>query len=217
MSYAHNWPTKIWFFCSLPAREGGSTPITSDREVLGLIDPKIKTRFMEKGVMYVRNYGQGLDMTWEEAFQTDDRAAVEVYCRQAGTQYEWGPGERLKTRHLGQVMVKHPKTGEWVWFNHAHMFHISNLEPEVRSALLSEFKDDEVPRNAFYGDGSPIETAVLDEIRDVYWRSAVTFPWRQGDLLLLDNFLTSHGREPFVGPRQILVAMSELYVNNATA
>jgi hypothetical protein len=31
--------------------------------------------------------------------------------------------------------------------------------------------------------------------------------------MMLDNFLTSHGRESFIGPRQILVAMSELYTN----
>jgi alpha-ketoglutarate-dependent taurine dioxygenase len=41
----------------------------------------------------------------------------------------------------------------------------------------------------------------------------VIFPWRQDDILMLDNFLVSHGREPFVGPRRILVAMAELYTS----
>lgn len=215
MSYSHNWPTKIWFFCAKPARQGGSTPIANDREVFNLIDPKIKQRFLEKGVMYVRNYGEGLDMSWQVAFQTEDRSVVEEYCRVARTQFEWREGNRLRTRQVRQVTVRHPKTGEEVWFNHAHLFHISNMAAEVRAALLSEFKEDEVPRNAFYGDGSPIESSVLDEIRDVYWNSAVIFPWRQDDILLVDNFLVSHGREPFVGPRKILVAMAELYTNLA--
>jgi len=210
MSYSHNWPAKIWFYCEQPAQRGGATPIANDREVFNLIDPKIKERFMEKGVMYVRNYGEGLDMSWQEAFQTDDKSVVEGYCRRANTQFEWRERDRLRTRQVGQITVRHPKTGETVWFNHAHLFHLSNLAAEVRDALLSEFKDDEVPRNAFYGDGSPIESSILDEIRAVYERSAVTFPWRQGDILMLDNFLTSHGREPFVGPRQILVVMAEL-------
>jgi len=212
MSYSHNWPTKIWFYCAQPAQHGGSTPIANDREVFNLIDPKIKERFLEKGVMYVRNYGEGLDMSWQVAFQTDDRSVVEAYCRQASAQFEWRDGDRLRTRQARQVTARHPKTGDLVWFNHAHMFHISNLTQEVRDALLSEFKEDEIPRNAFYGDGSPIESSILDEIRDVYARSAVIFPWRQGDILMLDNFLASHGREPFVGPRKILVVMAELYV-----
>ncbi|MFN2414368.1 MAG: TauD/TfdA family dioxygenase, partial [Pyrinomonadaceae bacterium] len=35
----------------------------------------------------------------------------------------------------------------------------------------------------------------------------------EGDVMMLDNFLSSHGREPFAGPRRILVAMAELYTN----
>jgi alpha-ketoglutarate-dependent taurine dioxygenase len=215
MSYSHNWPSKIWFYCAQPAQLGGSTPIADDREVFNLIDQKIKDRFMGKGVMYVRNYGEGLDLSWQEAFQTDKRSVVEEYCRQARTIFEWREGDRLRTRQIRQVTVKHPKTGEMIWFNHAHLFHLSNLTAEVRHALLSEFRDDEIPRNAFYGDGSPIESSILDEIRNVYDRSAVIFPWHLGDILMLDNFLVSHGRQPFVGPRNILVAMAELYTNQA--
>jgi hypothetical protein len=94
------------------------------------------------------------------------------------------------------------------------MFHLSNLQPVVRESLLSQFKEEDLPRNAYYGDGSPIETSVLDEIRGIYQETAIHFPWQRGDILMLDNFLASHGREPFVGPRKIVVAMAELYTNN---
>jgi hypothetical protein len=30
---------------------------------------------------------------------------------------------------------------------------------------------------------------------------------------MLDNFLASHGRESYVGPRRVVVAMAELYTN----
>ena len=33
--------------------------------------------------MYVRNFGDGLDMPWQRVFQTTDKAVVEEYCRQA--------------------------------------------------------------------------------------------------------------------------------------
>ncbi|HEX5708017.1 MAG TPA: TauD/TfdA family dioxygenase [Pyrinomonadaceae bacterium] len=215
MSYSHNWPTKIWFYCAQPARRGGATPIASDRKVFALIDPAVKEIFLRRKVMYVRNYGEGLDLSWQEAFQTDDRAAVEEYCRRASMTCEWRAGDRLRTRAVRQVVATHPKTGETVWFNHAHMFHISNVEPSAREALLAHFGEDELPRNAFYGDGTPIEGDVLADIRRVYNEAAVTFEWRAGDVLLLDNFLASHGREPFEGPRSVLVAMAELYTNEA--
>src|ERR1700754_2837743 len=104
------------------------------------------------------------------------------------------------------IVVTHPSTGETVWFNHAHMFHVSNLEAKVRESLLREFTEEYLPRNAYYGDGSKIESSILEEIRETYYQTAVTFKWEKGDVLLLDNILASHGREPFVGPRKVLVA-----------
>ena len=213
MSYSHNWPTKIWFYCERPAAEMGATPITDDRKIIHLIPPEIKERFMQKKVMYVRNYGEGVDMSWQEVFQTEDRAAVEEYCRKVHTEFEWRGANRLRTRQIRQAVATHPQTGDTVWFNHAHMFHVSNLQPAVREALLSEFKEDELPRNAFYGDGTSIESSVLESIRDLYLKQAVIFPWQKGDVLMVDNFLASHGREPFVGARKVLVAMAELYTN----
>jgi alpha-ketoglutarate-dependent taurine dioxygenase len=102
-----------------------------------------------------------------------------------------------------------------VWFNQAHLFHISNLEPAVAESLLSIIKEEELPRNAYYGDGSPIETSVLDSIRDAYSRATVSFPWQQGDILMLDNMLTAHGRTPFEGPRKVVVAMADAYTDPA--
>jgi alpha-ketoglutarate-dependent taurine dioxygenase len=213
MSYSHNWPTRLFFFCDLPAQEGGCTPITDDRKLIQLLDPDVKQRFLEKKVMYVRNYGEGVDMPWQEVFQTSDRQQVEAYCREAHMEVEWRDHDRLRTRAIRQVLATHPQTGDVLWFNHAHLFHMSNLEPAVRQALLSEFQPDELPRNAFYGDGTAIEDGVLDQIRQTYSQAAVRFPWRKGDVLLVDNFLVSHGRDPFKGPRRILVSMAELYTN----
>ena len=215
MSYSHNWPLKLWFYCDLPAVEGGATPIASDRVVFERIDPRIKEVFMEKKVMYTRNFSEGFDLPWQDVFQTTDKSVVESYCRQANTEFEWRDGNRLRTRQVRQAVAVHPKTGETVWFNHAHMFHTSNLSPLVRESLLAEFTEEYLPRNAYYGDGSPIPDAVLEEIREIYRQTAVAFEWRKGDVLFVDNILASHGRHPFVGPRKILVAMSELYVNEA--
>ena len=211
MSYSHNWPAQLWFCCAQPAAEGGRTPIAEDRKVIRLIAPEIQEEFRAKGVMYVRNYGEGVDLSWQDAFQTTDPNVVEEYCRKAGMQVEWRDRDRLRTRAMRQVYAVHPVTGDRVWFNHAHMFHQSNLPAEVRESLLEEFAEDELPRNAFYGDGSPIDDDVLAEIRRVYDEAAHRFFWQRGDVLLVDNFLVSHGREPFSGPRQILVAMANLY------
>lgn len=208
-AYTTEWPMKIWFYCAQASPEGGYTPIADSREVYRHIPVRIRERFIEKGVMYVRNYGNGLDVPWTKVFNTADRQAVERFCRVAGIVYEWKPDGELRTRQVCQAVAVHPRTNETVWFNQAHLFHVSNLEPAVREALLSVVSEADLPRQACYGDGTAIETAVLDEIRDAYQCQAVQFPWQKGDVLMLDNMLAAHGRTPFKGPRKILVAMAE--------
>jgi alpha-ketoglutarate-dependent taurine dioxygenase len=213
MSYSHNWPTRIWFHCAQPAVSGGATPIADDRLVFERLSPAVKEPFLRKKVMYVRNYGEGVDLPWREAFQTSSRAEVEEYCRGANVRFEWLDRDRLRTRQVRQAVATHPETGDTVWFNHAHMFHDSNLPASARAALFAEFAPDELPRNAFFGDGSAIDPALLAAVRQTYRETAVCFTWQSRDVLLLDNILSSHGRQPFVGPRRVLVAMSDLYTN----
>jgi alpha-ketoglutarate-dependent taurine dioxygenase len=208
-SYASAWPLKLFFYCHVPAASGGETPISETRHILSVMDPALRRRFVERGVMYVRNFGAGLGLPWTTVFGTDDRAEVEAYCRRAGMQCEWLGGDRLRTRHVRPAVAAHPRLGQPVWFNHATFFHVTTLEPMVRDALLSAFPEDELPNNTYYGDGSPIEEAALDELRGLYTAGTVSLPWQRGDVMLVDNMLVAHGRAPFTGQRKVLVAMTE--------
>jgi alpha-ketoglutarate-dependent taurine dioxygenase len=210
MSYSHNWPWLVYFYCDVPAACGGATPLASERAVFGRIPAEIRERFQRGGVRYVRNFGAELDLPWQEVFQTADRSVVEAYCRQSGTDFEWTGSDGLRTSAVRQAVARHPRTGERVWFNHAHLFHMSNMPPEVAEALLSDVGEHGLPRNAFYGDGEPIPNEVITLIGDLYRDAAVSFPWHRGDVLVVDNYLAVHGREPFTGDRRILVAMSDL-------
>jgi len=160
--------------------------------------------------MYVRNYGDGIGLTWHEAFQTSSRREVEEYCRAASITCEWKDNDRLKTKQIFRAIVAHPKTKEPVWFEHTAFFHISSLESSVRDTLTREFEEDDLPFNTYYGDGSTIEESVLDQIRQAYRELACVFSWQKGDVLLIDNMLVSHAREPFTPPRKVLVAMADL-------
>jgi alpha-ketoglutarate-dependent taurine dioxygenase len=213
MSYSHNWPEKIWFCCMQPAEERGATPIAQERVVTAGLPARITAPFIEKQVMYVRNFGRHLDLTWQEAFQTTDRQDVERYGAASGMQIEWLDDDRLRTRQVRQAVVRHPRTGEQLWFNHTHLFHVSSLGDDMSRELLRQFAPDDLPRHALYGDGSAIDPGLLNEIRHHYMACAQIFTWRTGDMLLLDNFLVAHGREPFRGPRRVLVAMADLYTS----
>lgn len=209
MSYTSQWPLRIWFLSVEPAAEGGETPLADSRRVYQRIPSEIRERFARLGVLYVRNYGGGLDLPWEEVFQTADRGEVERFCAEAGIAHEWLAGNRLRTRQVCQAVAVHPQTGETVWFNQAHLFHVSSLPRELREHLLARLPEEDLPRNTYYGDGSPIEPAALEAVREAFDRESVAFPWRRGDLLAVDNMLVAHGRRPFRGPRKVLVAMAQ--------
>ena len=208
-SYGMSWPMRICFFCQEAPLTGGETPIADCRKVYQFLDPEIRERFIEKQVMYARNYGSKIDLSWQTAFQTTDRAEVEDYCRNAPIDFEWLDGDRLRTRQVRESVARHPKTREVVWFNQAHLFHMSNLDDDIRESLEATFDAQELPRNAYYGDGSAIANWELDEVRKAFAKATVLFRWRPGDVLLLDNMLVAHGRTPYTGDRKILVAMAD--------
>lgn len=207
-SYARQWPMRIWFHCAQASVEGGATPVADSRVVHDRLDPALRQRFERKRLMYVRNYGQGLDLPWQQVFGTEDRLVVAAYCRAQGIDFEWARDGELRTRQICQAVARHPVSGAAVWFNQAHLFHVSALEPAVREALLNVVDEPDLPRNVYYGDGSPLEAAALDEIRQVYREEALRTPWETGDVLMLDNMLMAHGRDPFKGPRKVVVAMA---------
>ncbi|SQD76619.1 TauD/TfdA family dioxygenase [Moritella yayanosii] len=208
-AYTLNWPMKIWFHCITPAETEGETPIADSRLIYNKIDPKIRQHFDSKKLKYVRNYGNGLDLPWEKVFGTKDKKQVERFCLANKINFEWNLDGDLRTSQVCQAVAQHPKTHEMVWFNQAHLFHISNLEANIREVLLSVVDEEDLPRNVYYGDGSPIEDSILAEIRGVLDECTIKFPWQAGDILMLDNMLVAHSRSRFTGARKVVVAMAE--------
>jgi alpha-ketoglutarate-dependent taurine dioxygenase len=209
-SHMSSWPSKINFFCVTVAKEGGATPIVDCRKVYQQLLPEVRGKFQEKGLMYVRNFSAGLDVSWQRFFGTEDRELVEASCQRSGMTCEWHGDADLRLSQRCRAVLRHPRTGELSFFNQVQLHHVHCLEPEVRQSLLSLFRREDLPRHVYYGDGTPIEDAVMDHIGEVYEANAVRFQWRQGDLVSLDNMLTAHARDPYVGPRKIVVALGDM-------
>ena len=208
-SYTKSWPKRICFYCAIAPKQNGETPIADSRVVYKKIDDSVKQKFEAKGVLYVRNYNKGIDLSWEEVFQTDNKDAVSKFCADNDIEAIWNKtGPELTTKQKCQATYIHPLTNEKVWFNQAHLFHASALSDNDLDILLNEVGEHHLPRNTFYGDGEPIELEVLEHIREIYEKEKVKFQWKRRDLMILDNVLTAHAREPFVGDRKIVVAMA---------
>lgn len=209
-SHMHRWPMKIWFYCVKPAEKYGATPILDCRQTYQRLDPALIKRFAEKKLMYVRNFIEGLDVSWQQFFMTTDKGRVEDYCRRVSIDFEWKGENKLTTRQICQAIARHPYTNEMVFFNQIQLHHISCLDQAVRKSMLSLFSEEELPRNVYYGDGTAIEDSVVAEISALYEELAVRFQWQTGDVLMVDNMLVAHARDPFEGTRKLLVAMAEI-------
>ena len=79
-SYKRSFPMKLFFYCARPSEVGGETPVVDCRAVLKRLSPSITKTFLERKWMYVRNFGNGIGVPWEEAFNTTDRSVVEPHA-----------------------------------------------------------------------------------------------------------------------------------------
>jgi len=208
-SYNVTWPMRIFFHCLVPAQSGGATPLTDCRRVYQRISEGTRLKF-ENGYCYSRYFGSGLGLTWEEAFQTARRDEVEEYCKLNDISFAWEAHGGLSTRQIRPAVELHPETAEATWFNHLTFFNVATLGQAVAEALLS-FGKEQLPNNTYYADGTDIESSVLAELRAAYEAETVKFEWRKGDILVLDNMLVGHGRDPFTPPREVVVGMAEPY------
>ncbi|MFM0286812.1 TauD/TfdA family dioxygenase [Paraburkholderia megapolitana] len=215
-SYQRNWPLRVAFCCLTAARTGGETPIADMREVTRRIGARILENFETKKVRYVRHYRPHIDIPWQTVFQTSDRSQVAAFCEDNGIEHEWLDDDTLRTSQINQGVAYHPRTHDKVFFNQAHLFHISNLEAALASSMVSFFGEDRLPRNSFYGDGSAFDPADLERIRNAYRESTIAFAWQQGDVLLVDNMRVAHGRNPFEGERKVIVSLLDPYSPDAT-
>ncbi len=208
-SFNFEWPGKICFGCVRPAATGGETPLVDSRTIARQVDRGVYRRFLEKRVMYVRNYVPGLGAPWSKIFQTDDRQRVEAIGAQQRMQIEWT--ERgLRTVAVRPAIIRHPETGAVAWVAQVLHWHPACLDPQVREVLLSNYGEDCLPRDCRFGDGTRIEDGIILELLELYREAQVVFAWQRGDVAVLDNLLTAHGRNPFTGERRLLVALGDL-------
>jgi len=210
-AFQRSWPMKLLFHCMQPATTGGRTPLAETARVTLAIDAQVQEEFDRKQVKYVRNYRPGVDLPWQDVFGTTTKEGVEQFCRAHRIAFEWVNNGCLRTSQVCQAFAVHPVIGQRLWFNQAHLFHVSALDPAARAMMLSLFGEDGLPRNSYFGDGSAIPADVLEHIRTAFDRNKILFQWQANDILLVDNMQMSHGREPYDGPRRVLVCMSEPY------
>ncbi|MEV8631146.1 TauD/TfdA family dioxygenase [Streptosporangium sp. NPDC051023] len=208
-SYTLTFPGLLMFACLTAPAEGGATPVADCRKVLRNIPPRLTEKMRATGWLLRRSYSEYISTDWRTAFAATGRDDVERYCADNLIDHEWRDDGNLRTSQLRPGIIRHPRTGDEVWFNHLAFWNEWSLDEELRETLVDEFGQDGLPFNTGFGDGEPLSRDDLETVQAAYESATVRERWRPGDLLIVDNILTAHGRDPFRGDRRIVVAMGE--------
>eukprot|EP01098_Paradermamoeba_levis_P005669 TRINITY_DN2382_c0_g1_i1.p1 TRINITY_DN2382_c0_g1~~TRINITY_DN2382_c0_g1_i1.p1 ORF type:complete len:245 (-),score=37.14 TRINITY_DN2382_c0_g1_i1:103-837(-) len=161
--------------------------------------------------------------SWQDAFMTKDRKQAEASCLSSGfVKFQWAEDNSLfcETQTFKPTRF-HPVTGEEVWFSQLpgwdpRMGLTTYLSNPVDyndfsggEALVNKLPYEQLfqiyPQGCLYADdGSVIELDVLKHIHDVTWGLRVEFEWQVGDIAMIDNYYTAHGRTQYKGDRLTL-------------
>src|SRR6266542_3690587 len=209
LSYVLEFPRLMLFACLTASTDRGATPVADSPTVLQALPGELVHRFERVGWLLIRNYNDDIGASVAEAFGTDDRRGVESYCRANAIKFEWQPDGSLRTWQRRSAVLHHPRTGQRCWFNQIAFLNEWTLEPEVREYLVDVYGEDGLPFNTRFGNGDTIGADIVEVIDEVYEANTAREPWQAGDLMLVDNVRTAHGREPFEGSREVLVAMAD--------
>jgi alpha-ketoglutarate-dependent taurine dioxygenase len=224
MAYLPFNPRLVAFYCKQPADEGGRTVIADMRGLLEALPPGMQKRLVDQGVIYGRNMrNEKLENdwradpvyrhhTWQQWFGTDDTASVSAQLEERGISYEWDADRNLRFWTHRPGVTNHPETGQLLFFNQIYAQTPHRLcVGEEYPALMDAAYGDTVPRPYFVsvGDGKQLTEEEFFIIHNELERRRVDFDWQAGDVLLLENKFTGHGRTAFRGPREVQVMLFE--------
>ena len=123
----------------------------------------------------------------------------------------WNDDGSLTVINRLEAFVTHPITGERIYRAGIHGYGLNG----PRQPASVDLAPRPAPRRSAraqatsmaLGDGTDIdarEERQLVELLDAITR---VWPWNTGDLMILDNLETAHGRNPYVGVRETEVAL----------
>ena len=209
LSYRLEVPSLLLFACLEAPTSGGATAVSDSPTVLSALPRDLTERFEGEGWLLARSYNDEIGATLEEAFGTEDRGAIESYCRTNAIEFAWQPDGELRTRQRRSAVVRHPMTGKRCFFNQIAFLNEWTIAAEIREYLVDVYGAEGLPFNTMFGSGEPLTEEIVELINEVYEAHTMREPWQPGDLMLVDNIRTAHSREAYEGPREILVGMAE--------
>jgi len=230
MCYLKQRPGKIFFYCMTAPSTFGETSVFDCAQIFQQLPAELQQKVEDLGMIYQRYFVEkkarffNVYKTWMDSFQATTRGEAEEACRQQGMEFEWQSNGGLITRAKMPGVIVDPTSGKkcisLTLYNGESapydMFKFKQrLNPVSRFALSSlvrsQYAKEKVFMRTLWGDGSEISVDETRTLNDTAWQCSTLFKWKQGDLLILDNIRSGHGRLNVVKPRKIAAALGDPY------
>lgn len=211
-------PEYVFFYNHKAPERGGETPISSSLELFYRAQqeiPEFITELAEKGILskvvYKHEKQYEGNSTLKQAFgkeikDGDDedtrRAKMEAQIKRYGrgkyTTWEWTDDGLILTHRLPAIRTQ-PHTGL----------------PTLFTGLAAYYKrQKETGRDItqqLFGDGTPIPEKYLAHLTKITDEIRVLHKWQRGDVLVYDNIIAQHGRQPWEGEQSDRVVLASLF------
>ncbi|AGM07916.1 TauD/TfdA family dioxygenase [Amycolatopsis keratiniphila] len=205
-SYVDTPPALLLIGCLAPPAEGGATLLADNRAALHALPRELVAAAQAEGWTLTRMFRDRIGLSWREAFDAATVDEMAIYCSAHDVGLEILPGSGLRTSQRRAAVRTHPVTGESCWANHLAFLNRWSLRADERKVLVSAYGVDGLPFDTFLGADEPLEPRTVATIDEVYADLSRPVRWQRGDVLVIDPALTSTGREPYSGPRELAVA-----------
>ncbi|KAF1812392.1 taurine catabolism dioxygenase TauD [Eremomyces bilateralis CBS 781.70] len=217
-------PEYIFFYNHRAPVVGGESPISSSLELFHRAQqeiPEFIEELGEKGILSTVVYKLGQQYvggsTLRQAFgkeiiDGDDaatqRAKIEAqiarYGRGKYTTWEWQDDETLVLTHRLPAIRTQPGTDLPTLFTGLAAYWKNKLNEGTARGRPS-------PTQQLYGDGTPIPEKYLEHLVKITDETRVLHKWQRGDVLVYDNIISQHGRQPWEGEQSDRVVLASLF------
>ncbi len=198
-------PSKLFFFCQTAPKTGGATPICRSDILwnrLRDLDPKFAETCLNKGLRYSNvmptktDELSGMGRCWKNTLNSNTRADAESRLNELGYTWEWKPNGDLRTTTPTLPAVRNLGDGRSSFFNQ----------------LIAAFKGWKDTRNhaensVTFGDGTLLDSMQIESASSIADEITFDINWEPGDLVLIDNYVSMHGRHSFEGDRKVLASL----------
>lgn len=198
-------PSRLFFFCEQAAQSGGATPICRSDvlwERLAARCPDFARNCETKGLRYsnvmppANDVTSGMGRSWQSTLRTDSKESAEKRLRDLGYSCHWLPDGSLRATTPLLPAVRKLANGRTSFFNQL-----------IAAAMGWKDARNDPSKSITFGDGTPLDRDAVRLATRLGEELSFDIPWHSGDVALVDNYVTMHGRRTFTGARKVLASL----------